>query len=62
MSPLFDHAQPSAAPVLRTEDDEDADREEYMKNLARQAYKEWPNEAGVSTRFLPYSPNRHKNG
>lgn len=39
---------PSGKAVLRTSSDEAADRDEFVENMTREAYKEWPNEAGVS--------------
>ncbi|EEY20957.1 torulene oxygenase [Verticillium alfalfae VaMs.102] len=39
-------ALPGTAPALRTPHDAEADRKEFAQNIAKQTYKEWPNEAG----------------
>ncbi|KAM0596587.1 hypothetical protein ACHAO3_001136 [Verticillium nonalfalfae] len=39
-------ALPGTPPALRTPHDAEADRKEFAQNIAKQTYKEWPNEAG----------------
>ena len=40
-------------PLLRGRDDEEEDASNALNNLLRGAYREWPNEAGVSRPLLP---------
>lgn len=39
----------SAATVMRTAQDEEADLKAFRDNRIKGAYDEWPNEAGVGT-------------
>lgn len=39
-------------PVRRTAQDQAADEQEFIDNMSSQAYKSWPNEAGVCTFIL----------
>ncbi|KAM0333977.1 hypothetical protein ACHAQA_000995 [Verticillium albo-atrum] len=41
-----DYPLPGDKPILRTPHDQDADRKEFIQNITKEAYKEWPNEAG----------------
>jgi thiazole synthase ThiGH ThiG subunit len=50
--PSADPPAVTVAPVRRTVKDQAEDQQEFIDNMKSQAYKSWPNEAGVGNTHI----------